>query len=177
VQLLEFVKGFRLLLPPEAIELLTVEANDVAEIAAPAENGSKDVVKFGELHVIGDRDQADHHRAHFMQNCSQNQAFEWGWFKHAPRLLGLSQIPDFLVHSTPGCNARFAGASPRVPRRRLLMDAQALENVFIAPVMRSHGQPRRREGLSLSLSRCHCDHDFHAIAGSEGQSGPIAQIQ
>jgi hypothetical protein len=49
---------------PEALELLPVEANNVAQVAAPAENGAEGVTEFGELHVIGDRDQADDHRTY-----------------------------------------------------------------------------------------------------------------
>jgi (S)-citramalyl-CoA lyase len=45
-------------------------------------------VKFVERHLIGDRDQADDHRAHLAQNRSQNQAFEGGCFNHFSRLLG-----------------------------------------------------------------------------------------
>ena len=45
-------------------------------------------MEFGERHVIGDRDQADDHRAHLAQNRSQNQAFEGGCFSHLSRLLG-----------------------------------------------------------------------------------------
>jgi hypothetical protein len=49
-------------LPPEAVELLTVHTNDVAQIAVPPEDRAEHVVEFGERHVIGDRDQADDHR-------------------------------------------------------------------------------------------------------------------
>src|SRR6266478_9001243 len=55
--------------------------------ACPEDN-AKHVVEFGERHVIGDRDQADDHRAHLAQNRSQNQAFEGGCFNHLSRLLG-----------------------------------------------------------------------------------------
>ena len=58
---LQFVKG-GLRLPAEAIELLPVDANDVAQIALPAQNGAEDIVEIGKLHLIGDRDQADDHR-------------------------------------------------------------------------------------------------------------------
>ena len=34
------------------------------QIAIPPKNGAKDIVEFRELHLIGDRDQADDHRAH-----------------------------------------------------------------------------------------------------------------
>ena len=61
---LELVQRFRPRLPPEAINFLTVYTNDVAQIAVPPENSAEDVVKFVERHLIGDRDQADDHRAH-----------------------------------------------------------------------------------------------------------------
>jgi len=51
-------------------------------------------VKFVERHLIGDRDQADDHRAHLAQNHPQNQAFEGGCFNHLSRLLG-SRPPTF----------------------------------------------------------------------------------
>ena len=61
---LQFVKGFGLRLPAEAIELLPVDANDVAQIAARAQHGAEDIVEIWELHLIRDRDQADDHRTH-----------------------------------------------------------------------------------------------------------------
>ena len=85
---LELVQCFRPRLPPEAVELLTVHTNDVAQIAVPPEDNAEHVVEFGERHVIGDRDQADDHRAHLAQNRSQNQAFEGDCFNHLSRLLG-----------------------------------------------------------------------------------------
>jgi len=54
---------------------LIMHTNDVAQIAVPPENRAEHVVKFVERHLIGDRDQADDHRAHLAQNRSQNQAF------------------------------------------------------------------------------------------------------
>ena len=41
-----------------------MHTNDVAQIAVPPEDHAEHVVEFGERHVIGDRDQADDHRAH-----------------------------------------------------------------------------------------------------------------
>jgi hypothetical protein len=41
-----------------------MHANDVAQIAAPAENRAKNVVEIWKLRLIGDRDQADDHGAH-----------------------------------------------------------------------------------------------------------------
>jgi hypothetical protein len=81
-------------LPPEAINFLTVHTNDVAQIAVPPENRAEQAVKFVEGHLIGDRDQADDHRAHLAQNLSQNQAFEGGCYNHLSRLLG-SRPPTF----------------------------------------------------------------------------------
>src|SRR5271157_2979024 len=91
---LELVQRFRPRLPPEAINFLTVYTNDVAQIAVPPENRAEHVVKLVERHLIGDRDQADDHRAHLAQNRSQNQAFEGGCFNHLSRLLG-SRPPTF----------------------------------------------------------------------------------
>ena len=91
---LELVQCFGPRLPPEAINFLTVHPNDVAQIAVPPENRAEHVVKFVERHLIGDRDQADDHRAHLAQNHPQNQAFEGGCFNHLSRLLG-SRPPTF----------------------------------------------------------------------------------
>jgi hypothetical protein len=56
-------------------------------------------VEFEERHVIGDRDQADDHRAHLAQNRSQNQAFEADCFNHLSRLPRIRPTPDFLTLS------------------------------------------------------------------------------
>jgi hypothetical protein len=61
---LQFVKGFGLGIPADAVELLTMYANDAAQIAPPAQNGAEDMVEIWELHLIRDRDQADEHRSH-----------------------------------------------------------------------------------------------------------------
>jgi len=60
----ELLPSVRSGLPPEAVELLAVYADEVVQIAVPAQNGSEHVVEFGQWHSIGDRDQADDHRAH-----------------------------------------------------------------------------------------------------------------
>jgi hypothetical protein len=96
---LELVQCFGPRLPPEAVELLTVHTNDVAQIAVPPEDNPEHVVEFGERHVIGDRDQADDHWAHLAQNRSQNQAFEGDCFSHLSRILGSPPTPDFLALS------------------------------------------------------------------------------
>ena len=41
----QFVKGFGLGLPAEAVELLTMDAKEVAQIAPPAQNGAEDIVE------------------------------------------------------------------------------------------------------------------------------------
>ena len=46
---LEFVQSFGSRLSAKAVELLAVDADDVAQIAIPAENRAKDVVEIGEL--------------------------------------------------------------------------------------------------------------------------------
>jgi hypothetical protein len=54
----------RLGFPAEAVELLTMDAKEVAGIAPPAQNGAEDIVEIWELDLIRDRDQADDHRPH-----------------------------------------------------------------------------------------------------------------
>jgi hypothetical protein len=51
-------------------------------------SSSEKMKKDNGLYLIGDRDQADDHRAHLAQDRSQNQAFEGGCFNHLSRLLG-----------------------------------------------------------------------------------------
>jgi hypothetical protein len=60
------VKGFGLGFPAEAVELLTMDENDVAQIAPPAQNGAEDIVEIWDLHLIRDRDQADDHQTHLV---------------------------------------------------------------------------------------------------------------
>ena len=47
----EFMQGFRSRLPAKAVELLTVDADDVAQIAVPTKNGAEDIVEFRELQL------------------------------------------------------------------------------------------------------------------------------
>ena len=41
----EFVQSFQSRLSPEAVELLTMDADDVAQIAVPVQDGAEDVVE------------------------------------------------------------------------------------------------------------------------------------
>ena len=66
----ELVQGLGARLFSKAVELLAVDMNDIAQIAAPAQDGSKDVVELRQIHLIGDRDMADHHRVNMAQNRS-----------------------------------------------------------------------------------------------------------
>jgi len=61
---LQLVQGFRRRFPAKAIELLTVDTNDVTEITLPAENKPDHPVEFCEFHPIRHRQEADHHRAY-----------------------------------------------------------------------------------------------------------------
>jgi hypothetical protein len=92
---LPYHEGFPPRLSPEAVELLTVHTDDVAQIAVPPEDSAEHVVEFEERHVIGDRDQADDHRAHLAQNRSQNQAFEGECFSRLSRLPRTARPPTF----------------------------------------------------------------------------------
>jgi hypothetical protein len=73
----------------------------VAQITVPPEDDAEHVVEFGERHLIGDRDQADDHRAHLAQNRSQNQALEGGCCNHLSSLLD-RPTPELLVLSRWG---------------------------------------------------------------------------
>jgi hypothetical protein len=57
-------------LSAEAIELLAVDANDVPKIAIPSKDGADDIVEFGEVRVIRNREKPDDHGAHLTENCS-----------------------------------------------------------------------------------------------------------
>ena len=92
---LELVQRFRPRLSSKAVELLTVHTNDIAQIAVPPEDSAEHVVEFEERHVIGDRDQADDHRAHLAQNRTQNLAFEADYFSHLSRLPRIARPPTF----------------------------------------------------------------------------------
>ena len=61
---LEFMQDFGPCLPSKAVELLTVDADYVAQIAMPSENGTHDVMEFWELQVVGYGDKANDHGAH-----------------------------------------------------------------------------------------------------------------
>src|SRR5688572_11523129 len=70
----EFVQSCGSHLSAEAVELLAVDADDVAQVAIPAENRAKDVVEIAELQPVGNRDQTDNHGAHLTENRSKYQA-------------------------------------------------------------------------------------------------------
>jgi len=65
---LQLVEGLGLHLASEAVELLAMNTDDEAKIAPPTQNGAEGIVEIQELHVIGERDQADHHGAHLAKN-------------------------------------------------------------------------------------------------------------
>ena len=60
----------------EAVELLSVNPEDVARIAATTENGLENLMEIRGLQVLGDREQPDHHWAHVTEGRSQNQALD-----------------------------------------------------------------------------------------------------
>lgn len=64
---LQFAKGFRPRLPAEAVELLSMDANDVAKIAFPSKKDPHDFVKSWEFHAIRNRNEANDHRAHLTE--------------------------------------------------------------------------------------------------------------
>jgi hypothetical protein len=52
---LQFVQGFGVRLAPKAVELLTMDANDRAQITPQAQNGAKEIVEIGEGVASGPR--------------------------------------------------------------------------------------------------------------------------
>ena len=61
---LQLVQGFRTRFATKAVELLAVDANDVAEIDLPAGNNPDHSAEFWKFHLIRHRQKADHHGAH-----------------------------------------------------------------------------------------------------------------
>jgi hypothetical protein len=45
-----------------------MDTENVAQIAAPTQDGTKDVVELRQIHLIGDCDLADHHGTHMTEN-------------------------------------------------------------------------------------------------------------
>jgi hypothetical protein len=67
-------------------------------IALSPENSAEHVVKFVERHLIGDRDQADDHRAHLPQNDRRIKRLKETLFTISPDYSDRS-TPDFLALS------------------------------------------------------------------------------
>jgi hypothetical protein len=67
---LEILQRLRSRGAAEAVELLAVDAKDVIQVAAPAQDGAEDFVKFDQFQIIRDRDQADDHGAQVARNHS-----------------------------------------------------------------------------------------------------------
>jgi hypothetical protein len=54
----------------EAVELLAVNANEVAEIAASAQDGMENIMQPGKIRAVRNRYQPDNHRTNVAQNSS-----------------------------------------------------------------------------------------------------------
>ncbi len=67
---LKISKRLRSSAAAEAVELLAVNANDVAEIAAPAQDGMENIMQPGEIRAVRNRYQPDNHRTNIAQNSS-----------------------------------------------------------------------------------------------------------
>ena len=65
---LQFAKGFRPRLPAKAVELLSVNPNDVSEVPLSSKNRANDFVKVWEFHAIRNRNETNDHRAHLTEN-------------------------------------------------------------------------------------------------------------
>jgi hypothetical protein len=66
----ELMQGAGSRLPTKAVELLGMDTENVAQIAAPSQDGAKHVVELRQTRLIGDRDLADHHGTHMPENRS-----------------------------------------------------------------------------------------------------------
>ena len=82
---LELAQGTRPRCPAEAIELLTVNAEEETDVV-PAENGAEDFIELEEVERVGHGEDADDHRTHVAENGSQNQSLERGVYAHSFRL-------------------------------------------------------------------------------------------
>ena len=54
----------------EAVELLAVNANEIAEIAGPAQDGVENIMQAEEIRAVRNRYQSDNHRTNVAQNSS-----------------------------------------------------------------------------------------------------------
>ena len=71
-------------LAAEALELLAVDPEGIAEVQAPPEDGLKDFVQVGQFRVVGHADEPDDHRADIAQHGPQGQALERERGRHPP---------------------------------------------------------------------------------------------
>ena len=55
---------------PKTVELLAVNANEIAQIAAPAEDGMENTCSPGRFRAVRNRYQPDNHRTNVAQNSS-----------------------------------------------------------------------------------------------------------
>lgn len=97
--------------------------------AIPPKKSVEDLVETGEVHVIRYSQGADHHGAHFAQNCSWNQLLEGCLCFHPSSLrawVQLSQIPRFLL--SPLTDFVFAGGSH--PKGIICQDIEPA-NIFV----------------------------------------------
>ena len=67
---LKMSKRLRSCAASEAVELLAVNANEVAEIAAPTQDGMENIMKPVEMRAVRNRYQRDNHRTNVAQNSS-----------------------------------------------------------------------------------------------------------
>ena len=67
---LKISKRLRSCAAAEAVELLAVNANEVAEIAAPTQDGMENIMKPVEMRAVRNRYQPDNYRTNIAQNSS-----------------------------------------------------------------------------------------------------------
>jgi hypothetical protein len=67
---LELVQNLGASLATKAVALLPMDPKDIAHLAAPPQNGAKDVVEVGKVDPIGHRDKPDHHWADMAKCCT-----------------------------------------------------------------------------------------------------------
>lgn len=83
---LELMKCLGSGLSAKAVELLSVNAEDVAHVAAPSQHGAEHVVEFGEVHPAMDRENPNDHRADLTKSGTQDKALAGRRFRHRTRL-------------------------------------------------------------------------------------------
>ncbi len=79
---LELMEGPGSGLSAKAVELLPMNAEDVAHVAAPSQRGAEHIVEVGEAHPVVDGDDPNDHRTDLTKRSTQDKALGRRRFDH-----------------------------------------------------------------------------------------------